>query len=108
MPVNETGKVLIHKGRGNMIIQPGQWYDGPEIGLDGDYVHLKNPAKEGVARATPSGAQTQSDVLSAPSALKNMNKAALADVARARDLPVPEDLEEITKTKLLELLESTR
>jgi hypothetical protein len=48
MPVNETGCVIIHKGLGNRIIQPGQEYPGREVGSDGNYLpdKVKEAPKE--------------------------------------------------------------
>lgn len=99
MHVNNSGRPIIHRVS-NQIIHPGQSYDGPEVGPDGDYLHLKPsaPAAEG---ADPSE-------LPSASALRGMKKADLAALAVSRNVTVPDDLDGITKDELIQAIELTR
>lgn len=53
MPVNETGRVLIHREWGNQVIMPNQWYEGREIGVDGFYLPEQRAAAAPVPAETP-------------------------------------------------------
>lgn len=90
MPVNGYSHAIIHRGQGNRLIMPGQWYEGPEIGADGDYLHLQ-PQVEGALASEG----------------VDPKEGAPADGGPADERGAPaQDLEEMTNAELKALAES--
>lgn len=60
MPVNKTGRPIMHRAL-RQLIYPGQVYPGREVGSDGEYLPDEDPNEKKAPEAGAAGAPAKAD-----------------------------------------------